>query len=155
MQVLIFLNILRDMGSKSLFWYISKTARILSHRYADALHPLGLNCAQANVILVLAEFEEQNKSPMQNELAEKSFSDKVSLHSLLKKLEKMEYVILKKDPVDNRCNFVSLSIKGRYLIPRIRIVDDLISSYFAKQFETRDFEKIALSLGKFIKEESE
>lgn len=143
------------MIMKSLFWSVSKTSKILARLYSEALYIHGLNSAQANVILALDEFEKKHENPTQNDLAQNLVSDKVSLHQLLRKLERMEYVTRRKNEADHRCNFVALTIKGRYLISQIRIIEANISSYFEKYFLSERLDEFISSLNKFIAEETQ
>ena len=139
---------------KSIYWLMSKASKVLERYYLYSLYSLGLNCTQANIIQILSEFEKQGIFPTQNELAKKLITDKVSIHQLLKKLEQIGYIHLEKNEIDNRCNYVKLTIKGRYIVPHIAMIESEIFSSFERQYMPNNKEEIKILLDKYIQEET-
>ncbi len=138
---------------KSIFWLMSKSSKILERLYLYSLHALGVNCTQASILQLLDEFEKQGIFPTQNELAKKLITDKVSIHQLLKKLEQIGYIHFEKNEIDHRCNYVKLTVKGRYIIPHISMIESEVFSTFERQYMPNNKEEIKNLLDRFIQQE--
>lgn len=98
-----------------------------------AIEPLGITQPQFVICALLLWFNENNISPTQVALIEKSKLDKMTVSASLKKLSDKNLIQREESPSDTRAKLSSLTPQGKRLIKKaVKIVENIDHLYFSK-----------------------
>lgn len=105
----------------------------------------GISSSHGNIIYVLKTKDQISMS----EIADSIKRDRSTVTSLIGKLEKYDYVSLRKSEQDSRSTIVSLTEKGKALVPSFELISNIlfeISKQNIKESEWEIFRKVLLQL---------
>lgn len=118
----------------------------------SAIDPLGITHPQFVICALLLWFSENNISPTQVAIIEKSKLDKMTVSSSLKKLSEKGLIHREESPTDTRAKLVSLTDKGNKLVKKaIKIVEDADYLFFLK-LNKNDLSNMKIILNKLVLE---
>lgn len=108
---------------------------------------LEITSEQWSVLAFLYHYD--NKS--QNEIAEKTFRDKVSVTKIIDNLEKRSLVCRKPDEKDRRVKRIILTKEGKKLVPKLKEVVFTTLTEGFKDVKKEDLDSFRLVLSQIVK----
>lgn len=108
--------------------------------------PFGLGDSQGKVLRYIY----LNKKVLPKQIATYFNLDKGSVTSLIKGLEKNNFVIRESHPTDRRCFYLSLTAKSKKIIPELNVIFEKWSEKLASNFSEEEKKHSIMSLQKMI-----
>ena len=133
-----------------IFWRVSV---LWQRKVKEALNKLGITHTQFVILATIQELSEIGITATQKEISDFSSIDVMTVSSVLRLLEKNEYIERKPHPSDTRAKIIIITSKGvetiHTAVPSVENVDD---DFFFKDAEKN---KIFLELLTELKEDNE
>ncbi|MDD4975703.1 MAG: MarR family transcriptional regulator [Bacteriovorax sp.] len=114
----------------SIGYLITKVGRYISRDYNLHLEKIDLTPLQAGILVNLYLHEEMAQAELMNAI----IVDKATINAMLKSLRLSGFIEMVKNPNDLRVWQITLTSKGKKLIPTIMKIDEDVSSKYAKLF---------------------
>lgn len=119
--------------------------------FQNEFKPFGLGHSQGKVLRYIY----LNKKVLPKQIAIYFNLDKGSVTSLIKGLEKNNFVIRESHPTDRRCFYLSLSAKSKKIIPDLNVIFEKWSEKLISNFSEEEKKHSITSLQKMIDNISE
>jgi MarR family transcriptional repressor of mepA len=114
--------------------------------FQNEFKPFGLGHSQGKVLRYIY----LNKKVLPKQIAIYFNLDKGSVTSLIKGLEKNNFVIREIHPTDKRCFYLSLSTKSEKVIPDLNVIFEKWSEKLVSNFSEEEKKNLISSLQKMI-----
>jgi DNA-binding MarR family transcriptional regulator len=114
--------------------------------FQNEFKPFGLGHSQGKVLRYIY----LNKKVLPKQIAKYFNLDKGSVTSLIKGLERNNFVIRESHPTDKRCFYLSLSDKSKRIIPDLNVIFEKWSEKLTSNFSEEEKKHLISSLQKMI-----
>tara|TARA_B110000046_G_C12983945_1_gene394708 strand:+ start:1140 stop:1562 length:423 start_codon:yes stop_codon:yes gene_type:complete len=114
--------------------------------FQNEFKPFGLGHSQGKVLRYIY----LNKKVLPKQIAKYFELDKGSVTSLIKGLERNNFVIRESHPTDKRCFYLSLSAKSKRIIPDLNVIFEKWSEKLTFNFSEEEKKHLIYSLQKMI-----
>ncbi|MFT5250555.1 MAG: MarR family transcriptional repressor of mepA [bacterium] len=114
--------------------------------FQNEFKPFGLGHSQGKVLRYIY----LNEKVLPKQIAKYFELDKGSVTSLIKGLERNDFVIRESHPTDKRCFYLSLSAKSKRIIPDLNVIFEKWSEKLTFNFSEEEKKHLIYSLQKMI-----
>lgn len=108
----------------SLGHLITTSSRIILARYEVSQRDLQITPPRSGILILLDELGKLSQS----QICDYLFLEKTNVSVLLREMEKEGFISIEKDLNDKRTNLVDITPKGRKIIPKLKEINQVISS---------------------------